>query len=100
MDCNGSIKAVRSNGRPPCQCRNVEQFPPVGTGKAGNREGRTVDARIFKVAGVILGMGVVLALIKDAAPNWVHFAVLVGGAWLMTRLWNAGGKNRGDPRED
>jgi hypothetical protein len=59
-----------------------------------------VDARIFKVAGVFLCTGVIVALVKDAAPYWVHLAVLVVGASLMARLWNAGGKNKGDPREE
>ncbi|MDH5558508.1 MAG: hypothetical protein OEZ03_14250 [Alphaproteobacteria bacterium] len=59
-----------------------------------------MDARFYKVAAVFLGMGAFAAILKDAAPYWLHLAVLVGGVWLMFRIWDAGGQDTDDPGDD
>ena len=59
-----------------------------------------MGGRVVKVLGVFLALGVLVALTKDAAPYWVHLGIIIGGVWLMLRLWDTGGEGRADRHED
>ena len=59
-----------------------------------------MGVRIVKMLGVFLAVGIVVALTGDTLPYWVDLAVLVGGVWLMFRIWDAGRGDERDRRED
>jgi len=52
-------------------------------------------ARIARIAGVFVAVGVLFALTRDSLPGWTHLTVLAGGIWIAVRLWDAGGGRRG-----
>ena len=46
-------------------------------------------ARIARIAGVFVAVGVLFALTRDSLPGWTHLTVLAGGIWIAFRLWDS-----------
>jgi len=57
-----------------------------------------MGARVARIVGVFVAIGVFAALTRQSVPAWAHLTVLAGGIWIAFRLWDAdtgrGGRRR------